>query len=228
MATTANTLTDMAYRRIGVLTPTSDEDANALIDLNNMMSLWGLDFLVPTVTRESKALTIGTSSYTIGAGGDLNTVRPMWIDNAYLEDTDGYSHHLTEMSVEEYNSISLKTREGRPTKFYVIPNETLITIIFNYEPTEADTFYFESWKNFTEFAALTTAITLPNEYKEPIVANLAIILAENNSISLPQTLYTRAEAGLGLLSRLVAINRKPPLASFEFNNRTSYNINTDE
>ena len=190
--------------------------------------MWGADFLVPVVTRENKALTIGTSEYTIGVGGDLDTVRPMRIENAYLKDSNGYSYPLTEMSADEYNDISLKTQDGRPTKYYFIPEETLIKIIFNFEPDAAYTLYFESWKNFTEFAALTTETTLPNEYKEAIISNLAIILAEENSIDLPQSVYARANAALSLISRLVAITRIPPKAKFEFGAGHRYNIFTDE
>ncbi|MDO9535099.1 MAG: hypothetical protein Q7J85_07145 [Bacillota bacterium] len=225
---TANTFTDAAYRLCGMLSPTTNENEYGLEALNNMLSLWGADFLVPVVTRESKALTIGTSEYTIGAGGDLDTVRPMRIENAYLKDSDGYSYPLKEMSADEYNDITLKTQEGRPTKYYFIPDETLSKIIFNFEPDAAYTLYFESWKNFTEFAALTTTVTLPNEYKEAIISNLAIILGEENSIDLPKSVYARADASLSLISRLVAITRIPPKAKFEFTGGQRYNITTDE
>jgi hypothetical protein len=228
--TTANDLTDAAYRRCGILSPTSTEDSDALLALNNMLSLWGADFLVPVVERESLALVVGQPEYTIGPGGDLDTVRPIKIDNAYLTDSNGYSYPLKEMSATEYNNISLKTQDSRPTKYYYIPAETLAKVIFNYEPDTIYTVYFEFWKNFTEFAALTTTLTLPNEYKEAIISNLSIILAEENSIDLPRSLYARANASLNLVSRLTTIARIPPKVKLEpiVGAGSLYNIVTDE
>lgn len=225
---TAQTIIDASYRKIGILSPTLTEDDNGLEALNNMISLWGLDFLVPYVTRESKALTIGISEYTIGSGGDLDTVRPMSIANCYLKDSDNYSYDVKIMSAKDYNLISSKTLEGRPTKLYFIPEYPLVKIIFNKEPDVAYTAYFEFWKNFTEFALLTTAFSFPNEYKEAMVYNLAIRLGEDNTIEIPRSVYEIAGSSLTLISRLNAVNRMPPKARFEFIGEGLYNIETDE
>jgi hypothetical protein len=227
MTTTANDITDAAYRKIGLSSPTDPEDTNALIALNNMISGWGTEFIVPVVTRESLDLVSGTAEYTIGSGGDLDTVVPMSIENAYLTDSDNYSYGLRPMAAKDYNAISSKTMEGRPTRFYFVPSATLAKVIFNKEANAVYTVYFEFWKNFTEFAAITTDLTLPNQYKEPLVDNLAIRLAEDKSIALPQTVLIRAEKGLVLISRWISVNRIPPLAKFDFTGGT-YNITNDE
>lgn len=228
MATTANTITDAAYRKCGISSPTSAEDDDALEALNNMISLWGIDFLVPYVTRESFSLVIGQAEYTIGSGGDMDTVRPVSIANCYLKDSDNYSYAVKFFGAKDYNRIAQKTYEGKPSKFYYIPEYPLAKIIFNYEADETYTAYFEFWKNLTEFALLTTNVDLPAEYKKAMIYNLAIELAEDNSIELPSTVYHAAGTSLSLISRISAISRPAPMVRFDFNDGNVYNITTDE
>lgn len=227
MTTTVNEITDAAYRKCGIADPTTLQDTNVLIALNNMIGSWGNEFVVPVVTRESLTLTSGTASYTIGSGGDLDTTVPMRIDNAYLTDSDGYSYQMKEMSAKDYNDIGSKTLEGRPYKFYFIPSASLATVIFNKEADATYTVYFEFWKNFTEYSLITANLSLPNQYKEPLVDNLAIRLAEDLTVALPPSVYARAQKGLTLIERWSAITRRPPLARFDFSGGT-YNIATDE
>lgn len=224
---TAQTICDAAYRKCGILSPTEREDNNALIALNNLISLWGLDFIVPYVTRESKALTIGTAEYTIGSGGDFDTVRPLSVVNCYLKDSDDYSYDIKLLSAKDYNLISSKTLDGRPTGLYFIPEYALAKVIFNKEPDKAYTAYFEFWKNFTEFATLSTTCSFPNEYKIAMIYNLAVALSEDNTLEIPRSVYTTANSSLNLISRLNAVNQIPPKARFDMHGRR-YNIVTDE
>ena len=229
MATTAQTIIDAGYRKCGILLPTSEEEDNGLEALNDMISSWTTEYLSPYVTRESKALTAGTAEYTIGSGGNLDTVRPMSVLNCYLVDTDGYSYkNLDIMSAKDYNRVLLKTAEGRPTGLYFVPEYPLAKVIFNYEPDAVYTAYFEFQKQITEFAALSTTVSLPLEYKEALIYNLAIKLAEDNSIGLSQSVLTTAEVSKFLLSRTNAANRIPPKARFDFIDGRPSNITTGE
>jgi len=227
MATTAQTIIDAAYRKVGLTDPTSTQDDNGLEALNNMISLWGIDFLVPYVTRESLTLTAGTAEYTVGSGGDLDTVRPVSILSCYLTDSDNLSSEVRIFGAADYNHITSKTLEGRPSRLYYIPEYTLAKIIFNKEANAAYTAYFEFQKNFTEFAALGTSFSFPNEYKEAMVYNLAIKLAEEETVEVPPSVFNTADTSLGLISRLNAVNRPPPKTKFDFCG-TPYNITTDE
>lgn len=227
MSTTAGDLITAAFVKAGIGSPTVAQTATALISLNNMLSSWGSEFLVPVVTREDLTLSDGTAEYTIGSGGDLDTVRPIKIVNGYLKDSDGYDSSLSPMSAAEYNDISLKTREGRPTKYYFIPAETLAIVIFNCEADAAYTASFEFWKNFTEFAATTTAVTLPPEYKEAAVLNLAISICEDFDRAVSKTVYARAKDTKDALSAENASTRAVPVATFDFRGGGSYDIETN-
>jgi len=224
---TANNLTDTAYRKIGIKSPSDTEDTEALETLNNMIGTWGIEFLFPSVERDSLSLTIGQAEYTVGSGGDFDRVRPIGIIDVYLRNSDGYDYPVKVISGRDYNDIALKTAEGRPTKLYFVPEVTLAKIFFNREPDEAYTAYFEFRQSFTELE-LTDTITLPNEYKEAIVYNLAVKLAEDPSIDLPASVARTAATTLILISRLIAVNQMPPKSKFDFNGSGTHDIVTGE
>lgn len=210
-----DTLIRAAYRKIGLSSPTTTELDDGLEEVNNMLSIWGLDYLFPYVTRESFTLTIGTDTYTIGSAGNFNTVRPIQISNVYLRDTSGsddIDYPIDILSKEEYGDISLKGQSNRPTKLYYIPEYPLAKIIFNYAPDKAYTILFEFVKNFVEGASTATTVPLPNEYKAPIVYNLAVMLAQNKKIRLDNTVLIMAERYKDLMDTMIAsLTTVPPV-----------------
>ena len=221
---TANDIIDAAYRKIRINAPSGDADANAFEALNNMISAWGTRFATPCNVRESFNLVVGTAEYTIGSGGNFDTARPMLINNAYLVNPDGHSYPLQVISGVDYNRIGSKTQEGRPAKVYYINEYLLVKVIFNKEADAVYTVHFDFIKNFTEFATIGTAVALPNEYKEALVYNLAIKLAEDNSVELAASVNRTAGNSLVLLERLLAANKIPPKAMFDFNGGGPYDI----
>ena len=227
MSTTAADIITAAFRKAGIETPTTTQRTDALTTLNNMVSGWTPEIIQVAVTRESLALTAGTASYTIGPAGDLATVRPLRLENAFLRDSESLDSPLEIIAAKDYNQVASKTIEARPSALYFIPSETAATIIFDCEPDAAYTLYIESWKPFTEFTALTTAVSLPVEYKEALIYNLAVCLAEDWDRILPRTVYERAKEIKYLLSNATAASRPAPKARFDFANRGGWMIETD-
>lgn len=210
MATTANTIIDAAYRKCGIRSPSGTEDTEALEALNNMISLWGADFLTPSIIREDHTLVIADKEYTIGTGGDIDKERPLSIVNASIEDAStGDEVPLKILSAKEYNAITNKDESGTPTGLYYHSAYPLGIVYLNKAPDAADTLHLEYWGNFTEFALLTTSVDLPLEYKKALIYNLAVDLAEDNSIELAPSVYRAAELSRILISRLVGSNRIP-------------------
>ncbi|MFA5240549.1 MAG: hypothetical protein WC476_12700 [Phycisphaerae bacterium] len=227
--TTAADLITGAFNKVGVYSPTAAQTAAALISLNNLVSFLGAEGLQNAVVSESFALTIGTASYTIGSAGAFNTVRPMKVVNCYLRDSSGYDYPIDEiLAAKDYNDITIKTYEQRPTKLYFIPEYPLAKIIFNSEPEAAYTAYFEFLKTITEFAATTTALSLPPEYQEFFVYNLAISLAEDWDRKIPDSVRVRAAQTKEVIIALIASNMKPPEVKFDFNRRRPSNILSGE
>lgn len=205
-----------AFQKIGVETPTSAQTASALISLNNMVSLLGADQMMYSVTSESFTATVDDTTYTVGTSGDVDTVRPNKIVSCYLRDGNNYDWPVKVMSGIDYNKLSNKSFTARPTELYFLPEYPLAKIIFNYAPDYAYTVYLESWKNFTEFATTATTVTLPNEYKEALVYNLAVSLGEDWDRQTPKTVLMKAEQYKEIIARLNASQRAVPRARFDF------------
>jgi hypothetical protein len=226
MATTAGDIINAAFRKVGIEDPTATQTAQALTSLNDMVSLWGADRLMYCVTSETFDVTAGDQEYTIGSGGDWDTVRPISVRNCYLKG-DTYDYPLGHLSARDYSEISSKDFTARPTRFYFLEEYPLAKIIFNASPDEDYTAYFEFVKNFTEFTATSTSVTLPNEYKAALVYNLAISIAEDWDRKISQTIYNMAEKSIAIIDRLHASNYVVPIAKFDGFNAPSYDIRTD-
>lgn len=212
---TAGGIITAAFIKVGVTDPTTAQTASALISLNNMISLLGADMLPPVVTSETKTLTIADYEYTIGSGGDWDTVRPLKVISCYLRDSDGTDYPVTVMSSIDYNRISDKNASARPTGLYFLPEYPLAKIIFDAAPNYAYNAYFEFLKNFTEFATTATSVTLPEEYKEALVYNLAVSLGEDWDRVVGKTVYAQAMRTRDIIDHLNASNKPIPKARFD-------------
>lgn len=227
MSTTAGDLITAAFNKVGVYNPTANQTASALISLNNLVSSWVTEYLRPAAIRESFTLTSGDAEYTIGPSGDKDTVRPMRIENAYLTDSAGHSWPIEVINAKDWNDVGYKATEAKPERVYFIPQETTAKIIFECEPNEAYTFYYEAWQPITEFTDTTTETTLPVEYKEAVVYNLAVSLAEDWDRTIHPSVYERAKETKYLLSAAGASTRPPAKAKFDMLIGTTYDITSD-
>lgn len=225
---TAQNIIDAAFRKIGHSDPTDTDRTDALENLNNMISSWGAEFLNHYLVRESLAVVAGDAEYTIGASGDLNTVRPISLAGAFLRDSDGYDRELSVMSGKEYNSIVSKTAEGIPGFVYFVPEYPLAKIIFDCEPDTSYTVYLDFNKNLTEFTTIATTVSLPPEYKEALVYNLAISLAEDKGIAPTQTVQETAKRTKEAIAKVRAVNSPVREARFEFGNGSAFDITTGD
>ena len=113
---TYQTLVDRSLRLIKVIgagqSPTASESADALIALNSMLDSWKNDKLMAyAVSDVSKVMTVADASYTIGATGDINTARPVAIEDAYMT-IDGKDYPVKVCSDKDWFGITDKTVTG--------------------------------------------------------------------------------------------------------------------
>ena len=183
---TAKTITDAAYRLNSILNPSTDQNESSLEALNNMISSWSAEgLLIPYNTIESFILTVGKSIYTVGSGGDFDTIRPLKIIDAFIRDSGNDDHPVdVSMTRVEYNAIVQKDAEARPTRLYFDPQYPKGQIYFDCEPETAETLHLTSEKAITELATLDTTVDLPVFYKEALVYNLAIRLSQELDVQL--------------------------------------------
>lgn len=200
---TAQVLIDASLRLVGIKSPSSDNRDKGLLALNNMLRLLGAQKLViHEIVNESFTLTIGTSAYTIGSGGDFNTVRPVRIVDAWIRDSNNVDHPVEMMTRERYNDISLKTVETRPSKLYYATEYSLGKIHFNTEPDKAETLYLDSWKPLTTLTNLATTVDLPPEYEEFLILNLSVRIAPEYSVVMIPTVYQDAKEAKRVIKSL--------------------------
>jgi hypothetical protein len=168
-----------SFGLVGVTNVTPNKNAQALRFLNNMIANLSIDTskMFETV-EETFSLVIGTSSYTIGTGGDFSTDRPDRIHNAFLSDGDT-DYPMTEITEKSYDNIVVKTNNGRPDFYFFKREYPLAKLIFDLEPDKTYTLNLKSYKVLTTFSmgTLTATIVIPAEYLEFFVYNLAIRLA---------------------------------------------------
>ncbi|MFZ5989427.1 MAG: hypothetical protein ACOYWZ_20215 [Bacillota bacterium] len=208
---TAQTIINAACRRIGIPSAGSSISNIGLETLNNMISSWSAEgLIIPYYTTENFNLTVGKSSYTIGSTtGDFNTVRPLRIINAFIRDSDNVDYPLdVTMTQQEYNDISDKTVDERPSKLYYDPQYTpLGKIYFNSEPSEVEALHLISEKPLTELAALNTEVSLPDLYKEALIYNLAIRMADDIEKEVSSQVIQIAVMSKNTVENLNALNK---------------------
>lgn len=192
--TTARSIIEGAFRLCGISSPSITQLENALTVLNDMLALWSAErLMVPYVVEESFTLTTGISIYTIGAGGDFDTVRPIRIVDAYLRDSANIDYSvITTMSLEEYNSIRDKNTQARPEKLYYSPEYPLGKIHFDSKPDQNYTFKIFSWKPLSSFQDLDANINMPSEYLKTMRLSLAVELAPELNVRLDPLIVQQA------------------------------------
>ena len=193
--TTARDIIKGGLRKISVLgtgSNLSNEDAQDALDLlNGILSSWSVEGnLVYSETAETFSLVSGQASYTIGTGGDFNTVRPHVINTATVTigDTD-YPLHVFDQS--QYARITQKTVAGTPDIFYYDAGYPLGTIKIYPVPT-GETITLYSMKPLTQFTTLDTDLTFPDEYRLALEYNLAEAIAPEYEREPPMTVRRMA------------------------------------
>lgn len=191
---TATQVISNAYSLMGVHNPTSTDLSRGLTTLNDMITFWGAErLLVYAVKYESFALTIADAQYSIGTGGDFNTVRPIRIEGAFVRDSNSVDYNLNILTEDLYKRKSNKSENGRPEGLYYAPEYPLGVIYLDKKPDTALTLYLSNWKLFTGFSALSDAVSFPPQYERAIKFNLAVELAPQKNIQMVQTVYGQAE-----------------------------------
>lgn len=222
MATAGDIIT-ASFLKIGIGVPTTAQTSSALISLNNMINFLGVEMVPPYVTSESFALVASDSEYTIGSGGQWDTVRPVKVLRCFLRDDSNYDYPVSVMGSLDRAIMSNKAYSARPSQLYYLSEYPLAKIIFNTLPDAAYDAYFEFWKSFTEFAATTTAVDLPPEYREALVYNLAVSLGEDWDRIVSKTVFAQAMRTREVIDRLNAAARTVPKARFDFDGLGSSN-----
>ncbi len=175
-----------ALQRLGVYnatdTMTSADASLGLSTLNDMLDSWSNESLTTFAYTESSGVLVpGKQSYTVGVGGNFNTVRPLRIPEgpgmARVRDANSNDFDLTVVQRDVWNMIGLKTNTSDiPDTLFYDPQMPLGIINIFPIPQIAYTLFWDSYQQLSQFADLTTPVTFPVGYLLAIKSNLAILL----------------------------------------------------
>ena len=210
---TARDIIDAAHREIGVLAQEGQslsgaQASQALTRLNRFLDRLATERLaIYTVTRTSGlTITASTASYTVGSGATWSLTRPVFVERiGYVDtstdpDTEEPLHRFTE---QEWANVSQKARTStRPDSYYYNPTFPNATVDLYPVPTsttlEAVIYH---WEAVSQFAALTTTVSLPPAWEEMLVTNLAVLLCPSYERQPHPVLLDTARKSLGTLKR---------------------------
>lgn len=207
-----------SLRAIGVKNPgvtlTADEVDDAKEILNLMLDLWSSEGLMVYATAlEAFTLVVGQESYTIGSGGNFDTVRPSQVlDPAgFIRDSGGNDTRVDLIGFKEYQAIGDKETVGIPNSLHFEGTSPLGTIYIYPSPESALTLYLNSLKPLTAMDTLTATIELPPGYEAAIKSNLALDLCPEYQREPSQMLIKTAQESKKALINLNAANRLEPI-----------------
>jgi hypothetical protein len=166
--------------------PLSSSDADLGLEfLNGLLGQFEAEqYMLPWRRRTTATLTASQSSFTVGSGGDINIVRPVYFDQINYLDTSldpDQEFPLVSLSDDAYASLAAKAQTATtPSHYYYNPLFTTArgTLIPYPIPTSSTL----QWVLYTQqaiarFAALTDSFSLPPAWERMLRTNLAVELA---------------------------------------------------
>ena len=183
--TALDLITD-ALTELGALgdgeSPSSSASTVGFRYLNRMLDNWATQRLSMTgVQTITKVLTNGTQTYTIGAGGAINQVRPVWIQSASLiwtASTPNVSTPIDLLTAEQWNAIAVTDIDGPPMYLYNDQAFPLSTLSLFPSPNASTfTLSLSVPVAIANFADLSTSYAFPPGVNEALLYNLAVRLS---------------------------------------------------
>ena len=209
MAYTVLDLITDSLMDVGVLphssTPQAWQTQRAFRTLNLWVDMKKADsFYVYNTVSETYPLTTAIGAYTIGPGGDFDTLNKDIISISAQIQTQSQlqEYPMTTMSVIDWQNVSVKGIQSTwPNAYYVDNAWPLRTINFWPVPAQTCNAVIYSQENIPEFTALTQVLDLPYGYKYCLVKTLALSLCPQYSISPSPLLVQQAAQSLANVER---------------------------
>ena len=223
-------LVTKALRDIGVksrgVTLSPDDLQETFEELNEMLDDWSADNLaIFQITHEDLSLSLAQAEYSIGSGGNFNTVRPESIEGCYIRDANGTDYWLDPMTDRQYRELAVKDVSARPTRFYYEKSHPLGRFYFDSVRITTETFHLDSLKPLTQFADINATVDLPSGYKTMLRKNLAVRRAPAYNKTPSPILLAEADASM---NKIKTRNRRPGLLQVDrgLQRGRPYDINT--
>lgn len=214
------------------------DGAQALATLNRLIDQWAAEqLMIYSITRTTWAIVSGTGTYLVGTGAAVNIARPVFVQTVRFQDTStdpDTEYPLSALTDDGYQGLVLKALTSvLPTSYYYNPTYPSGTLTFWPVPTSSTlqgVIYAST--AVTQFAGLTTTVSLPPGYERMIVKNLAVELAPSYPpLKVPDLLMRQAMESKATVKRA---NIRPADLHSDLSaliqgssGRYGYNISTD-
>lgn len=179
--TTARTIIRKAMQKAGILSktevPPADEANDALDTLNDLFSSIANETLMTHVRSvEGFTLVAGQAEYTIGAGANFDTARPVSIPSAYIR-SGNVDYPLTVVADTTYDrNASTKDIQSIPEFFFFDNGFPSAKVTLYPTPATAYQIFLRMEKPLSTLA-LDTVIELPPGWTLYLTYKLATLLA---------------------------------------------------
>lgn len=189
---TAYELVKSSLRLIGATsvgeTPTADEANDALNRANDVLELWNTERQAVYATdNQVFTLTGGQALYTIGPGGNFNTVRPAYIDGGFTT-VSLCDYPFTVIGESDYNDISVKSSGSDITKVLCYLNSFPLGLIKIWPvPASSTTISLDTSTAIARIPDLQTTLAFPPGAYMALNYTLALLLAPEYGVE-PSTL----------------------------------------
>jgi len=185
--------------------PTDIEAQKVFRQLNRMLDLWSTeDLMIYNNVQEVFNLNSGQQSYTIGTGGNFNTLRPVDITAIYMRDVNGNDLPVSILTYDQYADIISKPI-GSSIALSAYYNSSFPLSTITFWPVPTNTTYravIWSWKTLSQFTTLTDSVQFPPGFDEAIVANLALRAVISFQAPIPAGLDVWANESKAQLKRI--------------------------
>ena len=183
-----------------------DEEQDGLAALQGMIDSWNTERLyVYQILQETLTLVAAQQTYTMGSGGDLNTTRPVRIDDSCFTRFNSVDFPLRLIDNQAWNAIPYKTVQSNvPMWLYADMQNPLVRLNLYPVPSAAGSAYIQSWKQLQAFTALTDVLVLPPGYKRAIEYSLAEEYGPEFGVEIPQIVQKIAVKARSNIKRINA------------------------
>lgn len=194
---------------------------DALAAMNGVLENWSAEeLMIPGLLLQVFSLTAGTASYTIGTGLTFNVVRPLEIEAAVhknMMNGVAYDTPIKVINASEWASIDNRGQSNNLISYLFYDRALSNAKVYVSPVPLGGSIELTMWSALTQFADLTTAITLPPGYVLPLTYALAMALAPQYLMPPTEALVKNAMDATARIRDLNAslMGRKPPAGQTE-------------
>lgn len=198
----------MAYWDAGLVQegqlPSSDQYANGLLRLNDLLNFWQTQGLkLWTIQDTSITLVAGQAAYTMSPTGGVPMVKPLRVLQAYYMSSDNIRRPLLPLSWDEYSRLGQVTNQGAINSYFVDKQQTALVVKTWLVPdatAATGTLHLLLQTQATNPAMLTNDTGLPQEWFLAARWGLADELATGQPNAIVQRCSAKASFFLDALS----------------------------